>query len=383
MVGIDTVTLSIPIKDFAIMEPSRFTPHAAKVLNAEPKDLGRGRYTDASCNPFKQDTNSFGYLPYLTLYTALRSGGYATELRVQFSAPKIINGNNFDEISPDDFELICKKVLDSLGYYHINIYGGLETIKSANVAVVNYSKNFALTNFMTASQAVSEIRKCNVNAWKDVCECQYFNGGAGYKTHSKFHELAFYDKIAEHHRGKKNKPLFDTDTQLSFDLFEDKLQHPFEVLRYEIRLGNPRTIKWALDKVSLPTDNLKFNTLFSSNYSKAILQWHLEKMYASYPKSLQTSKNSDADFFSELYIHNPGRHISTLISAVGLRKILHEVGVRNLKDIVGPRGSPALMRLVNKYSNELNFQSEKPEVFDILRTQLDRFQPVYLKDYEK
>lgn len=384
MVGIDTVVLSLPIRKFVIMEPSRFTQSAVRVLNAEPKDMGNGRYIDARCNPTKQDTKNFGYLPYLTLYKAVRNGGYITNLRIQFSAPKIIKGNNFDEICQQDFEPICRQVFDGLKHYGIRVYDGIETIKSASVSTIHYSKNISLTNYLSAREAILEIQKCNVSAWKDTCESKYFNNGAGYKTHSKFHELTFYDKVAEYNKGKRNQPTFDKDNQLAFDLFENRqLANPFEILRFEIRLGDTRTLKWALEKAALPSEDLSFKTLFHGNYSKSVLQWHLEELYSNYPRILEANAKNFYAFFSEAYIQNPERSMATIVGAVGLQAILKESGMRALKDAVGTRGSPALARFAKKINKELAYKSEKSEVFEVLQAELERFEPVHLKDYEK
>jgi hypothetical protein len=384
MVGIDTIILTLPLKDFVIMEPSRFTTNAMKVLNASPRDMGRGKYTDAYCNPTKQDTATFGYLPILTLYRALRAGGLVTELRVQLSAPKMLNGENFSEIEEWDFGELCHRILAGLDYYKIKVYDGLKTISSARVASVHYSKNFVLANYMSVRNAVLELQKSDVNAWRDVSQTDYINNGYGFKTHSKYHELAFYDKMAEYNKGKRGQPLFDQDTQLSFDLFNERQpQKPFEVLRMEVRLGNGKAIKYALEKARLPTDDLSLNAIFRQDYSQMVLEWHLQDLYSRYPKITEAATDDALELFSDLYVQNPERHMSTIIAAIGLHTLSKTAGSRAMKDIVGSRGSPALLRLAKKANKELRYKTEKSEVFEHLRQELDRFQPVHLDDYLK
>ena len=121
MVGIDTVTLLLQADQFALLEPARFTPNATKILGATNYDLGRGAYFPAKCNPFKKDNQVFGYLPYLTLYTGIRAGGLSKGLRVQFSVPKLIRGNNFDELDEQDFDQVCQRLLDGLAHYKVRI----------------------------------------------------------------------------------------------------------------------------------------------------------------------------------------------------------------------------------------------------------------------
>jgi hypothetical protein len=383
MVGIDTVTLTLKNSDFAMFEPSRFTPNATRIIKAGSEDMGKSRFMRAVCNPTKQDTATFGYLPYLTLYKALRAGGFVTELRIQFSAPKLMYGNNFDELCAKDFDRTCERLLDALNYYGVKVYGGTQTIAAAQVAVMHYAKNFALTNYMTARQAITELQKCNVNAWQDVSKTDYLDNGAGYKTHSKSRELAFYDKLAEHRKNQRGQATFDADQQLQFDLFGNHdIKQPFEVLRMEIRLGSGRAIKSALGSAGLPTDEITFATLFSPSYSQRILTHQLSVLYNNYPKITEASAPSITELFSSLYIQNPRRNLSTIVNAIGLYTLSQHIGLRGAKDIVGSRGSAALTRLVKRTNHELQYATEKSEVFEVLQNGLHEFTPLHLKDFE-
>lgn len=382
MVGIDTVILTLPSSMFAILEPSRFTPNAVRVLGAEPRDMGKNRYFSATCNPTKQDTAVMGYLPYLTMYRALRAGGLVTELRIQFSAPKLLNFNNFDEIEEYDFGELCHRLLAGLKYYKIKVRDGLSTIAYAQVSSVHYSKNFALTNYTSPRSAITELARADINGWRDVSKTDYINNGAGFKTHSKHHELAFYDKLVEYRKAKRGQPLFDKDVQMQLDLFDNRtMKKPFEVLRMEVRLGNTKKIKWALEKARLPTDDTTFNTIFRQDYSQMVLEWHLEDLYAHYPKITEADTKDELELLSDLYVQNPDRRMSSIINAVGIYRLTQIAGTRTIKDIVGSEGSKALLRLAKRANHELSYRNEKAEVFEMLRQQLDRFEPVHLDDF--
>lgn len=384
MVGIDTVILTLPLNKFVIMEPSRFTPHASKVLGAEPKDMGKNKYFGAICNPTKQDIANFGYLPYITLYRALRAGGLVTELRIQFSAPKLLNGDNVSEIEEWDFGEICHRILAGLEYFKIKVYDGLRTVANAQVATVHYSKNFILPNFMTVRNAVLELQKSDVNAWRDVSKTDYVNNGYGFKTHSKYSELAFYDKLSEHRKGKRGQPYFDKDVQLGFNFFdEEQIKRPAEVLRMEARLGNSKALKQALKKARLPTDDTSFNMIYRQDFSQMVLEWHLQDLYSRYPKITEATADDPIKLFSDLYVQNPNRSMSSIVAAIGLHTLSQNSGTRAMKDVVGSRGSPALLRLAKRTNHELRYKAEKSEVFEYLQKELDRFRPVHLDDILK
>ena len=383
MVGIDTIVLTLPASSYAILEPSRFTPNATKVQDATPYDMGRNKYFDAKCNPSKADTAEMGYLPYLTLYRALRAGGLTTGLRIQLSLPKQLNGNNFDEIEESDFGELCQRIFNGLEYYKVRVWGGVKTIANAQVVTINYSKNFVLTNHLSSRAAIKDISRVDVNGWRDASKTDYINNGHGFKTHSKYFELAFYDKLAEYNKAKRGQPIFDKDIgQIQLNLFDNKtVKKPFEVLRMEVRFGNVRAIKQALSNARLPADDTTFSTLYSKEYSQMVLEWQLKDVYDHYPKITEASTDDPLELFGDLYFQNPNRSVSTIVNAVGLHALTQNSGMRTIKDVAGSKGSQALLRLAKRANSQLKYQSEKSEVFEMLQEQLNRFLPVYVDNF--
>jgi hypothetical protein len=377
MLGIDTVILTLYPHEFAILRPGDFTPNTNRITALEPRDMGRGRYMNAKRNPTKQDNATVGYLPYVTFYKAVRAGGMTTELRIQFSASKLVYGNSLDELLETDIDLIYQRLFDGLKYYGIRFFKGMDTLVNARVAAIHYAKNFPLDNFMTAHEAITEIQKCDVSSWRDVSQSDYINNGHGFKTHSKYYELAFYDKLAEYNKGRRNQPVFDKDLQLQMDLFGGKQTvQPLEVIRMEARLNNAKTIKTALKKAGFDGKEVTFDALCKKDVSQAVLKQQLAELYSRYPKISDAQAPDLHALFSELYVQNPNRSIATLLSAVGMRALTQEFGTRKLKDIVGIRGSPALLRQAKVINKELAYRHKQPEVFQILNEQLDRFEPV-------
>src|SRR5688500_11298274 len=109
---LDTVALSLNHMEFEVMEPEAFTPSARGLLQPPYYPLGaRGNF---SCkqNPTKSELEQGIYKPRLTLTKRKGKGhgGFNLTLRIEFSAPKLLLGNNFDELLEMDFE----KVVDVL-----------------------------------------------------------------------------------------------------------------------------------------------------------------------------------------------------------------------------------------------------------------------------
>lgn len=58
----------------------------------------------------------YAYLPRLTLIKAIRNGGFSILLKIEFSIPKLLYCNNFDEVEESDFGEICWKLQEVLLY---------------------------------------------------------------------------------------------------------------------------------------------------------------------------------------------------------------------------------------------------------------------------
>jgi hypothetical protein len=382
MVGIDTITLTLAPTDVIIGDTARFTPNAATVLNADARNMGKGKYISARCFPTKQEIAAYGYLPFVTLYKALRAGGLSAGLRVQFSATKLLYGNNFDELKTSDFTAVCERLLGRLDYYGIKVIGGVGTIQTARVGAVHYAKNFVFTDYTTPRDVIQELQKCDVSSWRDVSASDYFNNGYGYKTHSKYYEVAFYDKMAELRKDKRGQAVFDKDAQVQLGLFSNRpMIKPFEVLRMEVRLNSSKIIKQQLTKAKLEP-SLFLKDVCTQGYSKAVLASHLQDLYTAYPRITEASVDDPLQLLSDLYVQNPERSMSTIVNAVGLYALNQQSGTRAMKDIVGSKGSQALLRLLKRTNRDLHYRSQKAEVFQVLEHELNDFKPVRLENYD-
>jgi hypothetical protein len=272
-------------------------------------------------------------------------------------------------------------LLERLEYYGITVIGGSEVVQSARVAGVHYAKNFIFTDYTTARDVIQELQKCDVNSWRDVSASDYTNNGHGYKIHSKYHEIAFYDKMAELRKDKRGQAVFDTDAQVQLGLFNNRsMVKPFEVLRMEIRLNSSKAIKQQLIKAKLEP-SLRLSDVCTQGYSKAVLACHLQDLYAAYPKITEASAADPLQLLSDLYIQNPERSMSTIVNAVGLHALNQQSGARAMKDIVGSKGSQALLRLLKRTNRELHYRSQKAEVFEVLERDLGDFKPLRLENY--
>ena len=93
---LDTIVLQIPIDYSSIVNHDRFNP-TTKGINDDPRKFVR--YVN---NPIKEDKEKWGYMPRLTMIKR----GSRIYLKVEFSAPKLLFGNNLDELEENDFNKV-------------------------------------------------------------------------------------------------------------------------------------------------------------------------------------------------------------------------------------------------------------------------------------
>jgi hypothetical protein len=153
-------------------------------------------HTKRVYNPTKNEKLEYGYLPRFEDMHALRKGGFVDFLRVEFSVPKIVHGNNFDEVNDSEFEEVCTKLKKALFYLGVAVNGNI-IIKNAEISTVHYSKNIVLTDYSTPYPILRELSKINLNKHFGT-GCQTFmNAGHAIRYHTNEFEIVFYDKMKD------------------------------------------------------------------------------------------------------------------------------------------------------------------------------------------
>ncbi|GAH46223.1 unnamed protein product [marine sediment metagenome] len=192
---IDTIVLTIPKSKYIIINYDRFSPSVRGFFKRPYYNLGARNNFSCKQNPTKKDFLSGIYKPRLTVTKRVRKGGYVTPLRIEFSIPKLIFSNNFDEVQENDFELVIKKLKERLKDMEILIEEN--DLINANVSAIHFSKNIALTDYSSCSMVINELAKINLTKRLDLNKTSFRNGGQIIYYHSNSYEIAIYNSIIE------------------------------------------------------------------------------------------------------------------------------------------------------------------------------------------
>jgi len=380
----DTIVLNIPQENFKVWQYHRFSPSAKGFFEYPTIKMGSQGFVKAVCNPNKAEKQSGYYYPNLTLRKAVRAGGYEIFLSVQFSAAKILFGNNFDEPSDAQLDELVSTLKNRL--FDMGVQVSLDSLKNAKVSSIHYAKNVALTDHSLPFDYISKLGKIEQSLWRDIADVSYGNGGSSFKLHTNAWELIIYDKRKDLEQAKRSeKKSINRDNYSQLSLFEEVPKGlQFEVLRIELRLNSARVIWRNLEDSGISrkeVPDLTLVHLFDELIAMKLLARHIELLESKFPAFTDNPYIEARSLLTSLRIGNPKVKLETLLAAVAYSQLLTELGgVRDVKSILGQKGSNQWTYLVKKM-NKLEINTTKPKPFIMLTESIISGDKLRLKDY--
>lgn len=374
---IDTVRLILDEGTFVIQRPWLFQPNAQGILDMAKSARGSG-LIKAVLNPSKDDLKNGNYSPRLTLR---RRPPNVTELVIEFSIPKLLYGNNFDEVSEHDFGALMAKLTEKLA--DVGVYVRHQDLKYAPVGAIHYGKNIVLSRHTLCQSLIRMLNKVQVNLWFDVNKVDFRNEGHLYKVHSNHFELAFYDKVKDLKQAQKSeKRAYETDTVIQGNLFDYfEVATEMQVLRMEVRLNTRTQIKRKLLGLGMLGDDLRFQALFKQSIAQAILL-HFWKPYSEQlPLLAMAHYEETSGLLEALQRQDPSRTIGNQLQCLGALKLVAEVGWNGLRAIW--TGSDRSFLRLKKQLEPLS-EGYHPDFAgaEIIETTLRTFKPVKMDEYQ-
>ncbi len=328
---IDTIVLTIPKSKYIILDHNKFSPSTKGLF--EPPYYPLGSRSNFKCvqNPIKKELARGIYKPRLTITKRVRRGGYVYPLRIEFSIPKLIFSNNFDELHESDFNLVIDTLKERLKQMDILIKK--VDLVNANVSSIHYSKNIALTDYTSCSMVLNELAKINLTKRLDLDKTSFRNEGQVIHYHSNSYEIAIYDKIKDLEQSRvSEKRSIENNNQIQLSLFDDNfIAKPFEVIRIEVRLNSRVKIKSLLKSFKLAIEPTFIN-LYSVILSKNVIMYFWKEIEKDLDFiSIDTSKPSE--LFKSIIINNPGIRISKVLKILSIVSLAKEIGFRNTRNL--------------------------------------------------
>jgi len=183
---IDTIVLNLSKKMYRISNSDKFEPSAQCITNFS-KII---RSIKSKQNPTKKELLAGIYKPRLTLVNKMNKNGIIEPLlKIELSLPKLLFGNNFDELQYKDFLLVTKKLESVLK--QMGVMTNAKILSQASVAAIHYSKNIPLMDGSTPYYFIQKIKEANIKFSLDVNQTDYRNDGHSFKWHCNAYEVVF------------------------------------------------------------------------------------------------------------------------------------------------------------------------------------------------
>jgi len=361
---LDTVILQILINYSAIIDHEKFSPSTRGILD---NPQGFSKYVN---NPTKADKEKRGYMPRLTIIK--RKG--VIYLKIEFSVPKLLFGNNLDELEETDFDEVISKLQKIIKEIGVLLWS--HQIKNAEVISFHPSKNIPLSKGYTSSFAIRELAKINLNQKLDLEKVGFRNHGESLQLYANRHSFVLYDKIRD--LNKLAKRAIDKDqTKYQLDLFEyiKKEERNLEVLRLEIRLSHKRKMKEILEKVGFKSTFL-FKNIFKKDLCQKIVRLYWKEFFGK-NMFLFGINNNPQMILQKILTKYPKTNIRTAIILIGLNQLFKdEEGIRGFRSIAKnykPKTNWIMLKnYLRKFEDEIFTQPSYGFIKDIQRS-LDSF----------
>lgn len=266
-------------------------------------------------------------------------------LKIEFSAPKLLFGNNFIELQYKDRLQAIMKLVGVLR--QMGVITTEEIIANAPVSRIHYSKNIPLTDGSTPYHFINKIKNANVKLSLDTNQTDYQNEGCSYKWHCNSYEIIFYDKIKDLEKAQKSsKRVLEKDSEVQLNFLEPfKKRNKLEILRMEVRLNKRAKIKQLFAKLGIKAP-LTFKKLFKPAISKKILLHYLDELESKRPPLLDYKVSTPKALLVDLIFNNPDLSPKQIFQMYGLKRALDIVTLRELRVMLSCYSSRSWYRLM-------------------------------------
>jgi len=351
---LDTVIITIEESRFTINDYSKFGTTKAEFNSTR----GFRRFIN---NPTAQDKKQGIYKPRLTLLKR----GFSASIRAEFSVPKIIFGNNVDEVSEGNFPKIVKLLKEKLN--EMGIWTTDKFIKEAKISGFDVSKNILLTNGYTSSFAIKELSKVNLNRKLDFNDTKFRNDGSSIQYYSNSHSFVVYDKINDLRQPQK-RAIDKDQTKQQLNLLEknqDYQEHK-EILRLEVRLRNKRKINSVIKNLDYPNNPL-FRDIFNKTLCQKIIKHYWQEIVADKNMFLFDMISGPLRTFQKNIKNNRHKGPRKNIYLTGLELLAKDKGIRELRQNIELIAKTNTWYGINKDIEKINNYTKELEPHGFIR----------------
>lgn len=380
---IDTIILVIPKDGYTVFDHDKFHPSTRRLFDKSHPDFGSRAFLTYKQNPTKEDYRAGIYKPKLTITERLAEYGIEEPLKIEFSIPKLLYGNNVDELEDRNFDSVIEVLKQRLNEMGVRFFENpiFNPLINASVSGIHFSKNILLNDYTTASMVIRELDKIDLNEKLDLNRTHFRNGGRALYLYANSFSIVFYDKWADITKGRAT----DKDKTLhQLDLFKKRqeLLQPNEILRFEVQLIKKQKLKSVLKEVGFE-EELTFKNIFNSSLSQKVINFYWQKIISDSAYVLKLFEGTPERILTRI-LTNPNKRpdLKDAFTELGISLYIHHHGAKNLRDMVERRYSEKSWFRLKKYikNDILDNQHPTPFFIEEVSRELEKFTPLRTVD---
>ncbi len=384
---IDTIILTLPVHHFRITDGSPFQPNT-RGLNTPPYIARVNGVRKCVQNPTKEDERNSIYKPRLTLLSRWDGTKDIISLKIEFSIPKLLFGNNFDELSDDNFPRVIRVLKEWLKDMWVIVRDG--KLEQAIVSTIHYGKNIVLYDYTSVSRVLGLIAKTNISARFDTTKTDYQNGWEAFRLHTKSFQIILYDKIADL-RKTENRGV-DKDMKginYQMNLFEDirknenqQNKKSFDVLRIEVRFMNKVKLKSIYTDLGIAfADPFTFQDAFCMETARRIVEQHWNLMMIDL-KILEFMEIKSVDRWN-IMMRSAKKYTPTkLLALAQLAELLSNDDYRDIRKQFEVQYNPRTLKRLYSELKEFQGTTNTFTFIPIIHEALSLYKPLQISEYK-
>lgn len=372
---LDTIVITIDFPRFIVQDDSKFKPSTFDLFSGVPSSYFYRKFVN---NPTSTDYKNKIYKPRLTIYERInRNGKQEIKLRIEFSAPKLIYGNNIDEVEEKDFKQIISTLKERLSL--CGVVTSKDAIINAIVPVVHFSKNIALDDYSTPTMIIRDLGKIDLTKRLELNRTHFRNEGHALYFDANNHSIILYDKIADIIKPKR-KAVDKDKTLVQLELFEQykKLKKPNEILKFEIRLTHQQKLCSVLQKMGFYKE-LTFKNIFNEQLAKKTINYYWQEYFVKQSHILRYLDKEPEKMLQQI-IKSAKKRISTknALALLGFMLTAQANGTRSLREIIENNYTTRSWYRLRDWFNACLKRDKSEQVFYIktISEELKKFKPI-------
>ena len=310
---LDTVKLCVSYDHVQIDDFSRF--------NINPQYIQR----NGTCYraPTIEEANEG--IPYIEIKVIPQNGEPPKkELRIFFSVPKLIFGNNYTECKDSDFQLVIDTLKDKLE--HIWVHVSKSDLENAYVSRIDYGKNILLdTRTKTIIKALKSLPQ---SKHKSVDENDFQNHGSQIRIQTQYTDYKIYDKFYDIQKNDKSTIVTDKGSVQLIDFLE--ANNIRNIIRLEYSLKSVREIRNTFDKCGINVYP-SFRNIFNSNIARIINLYSFDSNISKHKSFSFMQQTRYGTIIDKCYMAN--KSIYKTLAIIGVRALMtRENGIQSLTE---------------------------------------------------